>query len=177
MEKKKNEISGTKEIALNGVVKKTQLFFYAFVIIGLMTSCSKLVEELKANEPDTKSILVEESPWLFSDYEISVIEDDDGSGLSSQEIEDDMNLYSTGISFTFNTDGTGFIEIPGQGSENWVWTLTDDRLKTVSDTQTDRYTFFSADRNQFTFESRTTTIHLKDSVQYNVTHVGKYFFK
>lgn len=174
MENKKNVLKQTKVISL---VKKARTLFYATVIIGLIASCSKIVEELKTNEPDTESILVEESPWVFSSYEISILEDDGGSGLSNQEIEDDMNLYSAGISFAFNADGTGFIDIPEQGQENWVWTLTEDLLKTVSDTQTDRYTFFSADRNQMTFESRTTTRHTGDSVQFNVTHVGKYFFK
>lgn len=88
-----------------------------------------------------------------------------------------MNRYLVGVNFTFNADGTGFIDIPEQGREDWTWTLGEDRLTTVSSSQTDQYTFFSADRNQMTFESRTTTLHTRDSGQYNVTHVGEYFFK
>ncbi len=157
------------------MIVKVYMVFYAVAALVFSSSCSKLVEEL-INESDVENILVEESPWVFSRYENSFVEDDGGSGLSSQEIENDMNQYSAGISFTLNADGTGFIEIPEQGREGWVWTLSEDRLTTISSSQTDVYTFFSADRNQMTFESRTTTAHTRDSVQYNVTHVGKYFF-
>lgn len=143
----------------------------------LLASCSKIVEDLVKEEPSIEDILVEESPWVFSSYGNSFIEDDGGSGLSSEEINNDMNQYLIGVSFTFNADGTGFIDIPEEEKEDWVWTLSEDRLTTVSDAQTQQYNFFNADRNQMTFEGRTTTVHTRDSVQYNVTHVGKYLFK
>lgn len=143
----------------------------------LLASCSKIVEDLAKVEPSTEDILVEESPWVFSSYNISLVEDDGGSGLSDQEIEDDMNEYLIGVSFEFNSDGTGYNDIPDQGQEDWVWTLANNRLITFSDTKNAEYTFFSADRNQMTFEGRTTTVHTRDSVKYNVTHVGKYLFK
>lgn len=87
-----------------------------------------------------------------------------------------MNQYLIGVSFTFDEDGTGFNDIPGQARQDWVWSLADDRLTTTSSSQTDQYTFFSAAKNEITFESSTATVHTRDSVQYNVTHVGKYFF-
>jgi len=97
--------------------------------------------------------------------------------LTSQEIENDINQYVIGVSFTFFDDGTGFIDIPEQGREEWTWTLGNDRLTTVSDSQTDVYTFFSADRNQMNFESRTSILHTKDAIEYVVKHVCKYTFK
>lgn len=158
------------------VIIKIGMVCFATALLVLISSCSKRSEKL-INEPDVENILVEESPWVFSRYENSFIEDDGESGLSSQEVENDMNQYLVGVSFTFNADGTGFVDIPEQGKEDWVWTLSEDKLTTISDSRTNVYTFFSADRNQLTFESRSTTLHTKDSVQYNVAHVGEYFFK
>jgi len=174
--KMNDTIQREKSFAKSGVVANIKLI-YCFTLLSLvMASCSKIVDNL-VNEESTEDILVAESPWVFSGYQNSIIEDDAGSGLSSQEIAEDINQYSAGISFTFYLDGMGFIEIPEQGREDWVWTLSAEQLKTVSDTKTNRYSFFSADQNQMTFEARTTTLHVKDSVQYSVTHVGKYFFK
>jgi len=141
-----------------------------------ISSCSKAIEKLIDDDTNTEAFLVEESPWTFSKYQNSFIEDDGGSGLDGEAITEDLNQYFIGVRFTFNADGTGYLEIPEQERKDWRWTLSDDRLKTVSDSQTDRYTFFSADKNQMTFESRTTTLHIIDSVQYSITHVGKYFF-
>ncbi|TMM58749.1 hypothetical protein FEE95_04775 [Maribacter algarum] len=155
---------------------KTKAIISMVVCALMLTSCSKVVEKLIDEPEDVENILVEESPWTFSRYENTVIEDNDGSGLSGQEIENDINQYFIDISFTFNSDGTGFIDIPEQGREDWVWTLSNNRLTTISNTQTDEYTFFSADRNEMTFESRTSTLHTRDSIEYVVTHVGKYFF-
>jgi len=163
--------------AINSSKNKAVAIFCFAIAVIFFSSCSKLAEELIPEEPEIENILVEESPWVFFRYENSFIDDDDDSGLSSQEIESDLNQYFVGISFTFNADGTGFIDIPEQGREDWDWTLNNNHLRTISDSQTDGYSFFSADRNQMTFESRTTTVHTKDSVQYNVTHVGKYFFR
>lgn len=172
----KTIIQENNRVVLSKMIVKAVMVFCAVIMLLFSSSCSKITEKL-VEETTTESILVEEGPWVFSRYENSLIEDDGESGLSSQEIENDMNQYLIGVNFTFNEDGTGFMDIPEQGREDWVWTLSEDRLKTVSDTQTDRYTFFSADQNQMTFESRTTTIHTRDSVRYSVTHVGKYFFK
>ncbi|MFK7814201.1 MAG: hypothetical protein AB8B59_17015 [Maribacter sp.] len=159
------------------MILKTRIIFCVTIIFVFASSCSKIVEEIiEKNESKTEDILVEESPWVFSRYEISSIEDDGESGLSSQEIENDLNQYLIDVSFTFNVDGTGYRDIPNQDREDWVWTLSEDRLITISDSKTDRYTFFSADQNQMTFEGRTSTGHTRDSVQYMVTHVGKYFF-
>ncbi len=160
----------------NKMIKKSSMLFSILVIFILASSCSKVVEKLVDEPEDMENILVEESPWTFSRYENTVVEDEGGSGLSGQEIENDINQYFIDISFTFNADGTGFIDIPEQGREEWVWTLSNNRLTTISDTQTDEYTFFNADRNQMTFESRTSTLHTRDSINYVVTHVGKYFF-
>ena len=156
------------------IMKVSKLLCAAILIVSI-SSCSKTVEKL-IDETTTEDILAEKSPWVFSSYENSFIEDDGGSGLSSEEINNDMNRYLIGVNFTFNADRTGFLDVPEQGREDWVWTLGEDHLTTISESQTDQYTFFSADRNQMTFESRTTTMHTKDSVRYAVTHVGKYFF-
>lgn len=163
------------EILTNKNTKMKTKIICAILIFVYASSCSKIREEIE-NEPDKEQILVENSPWTFSSYENSFVEDDGGSKLSNEEIQNDMNQYLVGVRFTFNTDRTGFLDIPEQDREDWVWTLSEDHLTTISDLQTDQYTFFNVDKNQMTFESRTITMHTKDSAHYEVTHVGKYFF-
>ena len=158
------------------IIMKAGVVICTAILCLCMSSCADS-EDALVREVGVSEILVEESPWVFSRYENSFILEDGGLGFSRQEIEDDMNQYIIGVSFTFHADGTGFIDVPEQSREEWVWSLSGNRLTTTTNSQTDQYTFFSADRNQMTFESSTTTLHFKDSVAYQVTHVGKYFFK
>lgn len=63
-----------------GSVTKFSIIFLMLVVV-IMTACSKQEEVTENTASKTESILVEESPWVFSGYQNSFITDDGGSGL------------------------------------------------------------------------------------------------
>lgn len=71
----KTIIQKNNRVVLSKMIVKVGMVLSVTIMLVLISSCSKLTEKL-INEPDVQNILVEESPWVFSRYENSLIEDD-----------------------------------------------------------------------------------------------------
>ncbi len=155
-------------------MKKLNLLFG--ILVGLtILSCS-------SNDDDNSQLaitelLIQNSPWTFSHYEMIDIINSGNSNFTQTEIENDINSRENEIILMFNQDGTGSKSKPNEYTNNWNWEVVNgNQLKVYHVTlliTTEEIISVSA--NQLVTEHETGSYD--ESVQNHVIHNGKYYYE
>jgi len=147
------------------------------ILIGFtILSCSS---DNDSNDPEStmSELLIQGSPWTFDHYEMVNIIDAGNSNFTQTDIENDVNLRENGITLTFNQNGICLVTIPNYGTDNWNWEIANsNQLKlTFEGAYTNIFENLNVSSNQLIFEGQSVSYDV--SVQYEVMHYGKYYYK
>ncbi|MEO0528007.1 MAG: hypothetical protein AAFZ89_12320 [Bacteroidota bacterium] len=98
----------------------------AFVLFALFISCSSDSSSTEEeNEISTEELLVNGSPWTFSEYLIDEVLNTNGFDLMESDINNQIqreNESNNGLTLEFNSDGTGTTN----QAEDFQWELIPD---------------------------------------------------
>ncbi|MDR6968877.1 hypothetical protein J2X31_002903 [Flavobacterium arsenatis] len=128
-------------------------------------------------EVQLEDVMVQNSPWTFSHYELINVVNAGTSAMTPAEIESDMNLQLAGFTLIFNQDGTGETAIEGEESESWTWVIeNEDNLRIVyAGNFSDEYFNLSLLNSQLKMEAESVTHDSAANLE--VLHYGSLVFE
>jgi hypothetical protein len=152
---------------------KLRILLILFFCINVLSCTNENSEE----EFKTKSeLLSENSPWIYSHYELLEIIDSYGSELTEVEIENINNEENVGWTVSFKTDGTGYSKSANNITNEWKWKIdANENLVFIHPNDTTTYDNWNVNSSRLyiAFES----ITYDEQIKVEVLHLGKNVFE
>lgn len=155
-------------------MKKLNLFIGLLIVLTIFSCSSDNNDEPKLT---MEELLIQGSPWTFDHYEMLNILDAGNSNYNKSDIETDINLAVNGEIIKFNSNGTGSVTLPEDGTDTWEWEIVNgNQLKlTFASGESDIIENIIFKSSKMIIEGQ--SVSYDDQAKYEVLHNGKYFYK
>lgn len=164
--------------------QKVNFFLAIMLCILSLYSCSKddgielsdENQEIISPEPTIEELLVENSPWDFTNYEVLEIVSTTNPSITNNDINNHVSNLLQGFSLTFNADGTVIINHPLSDEIVRTWVLFNNDIIFDSESNTPQiWQNIQVSNEDLSIENTLFTIF--ESSFDSVEHYGKLNFE